>query len=108
MKININAYQLADLLMRDKYAGWTPEAALAIAHYYEAMEEEADGITVDIVAVRCGWNHFDNAAEVASAYKIFASEGADAAELEDKVDEVLGDETTFIKLLSGAYLVMEF
>lgn len=109
MKITITARYLADLLQKDHYAKWTDDAALALAEYYENLEEET-GVEYepDLVAIRCTWTEYSGYSEVADAYKIFAAEGAEADEWEYKVDEVLGDNTQFIKINNGGYLVMDF
>lgn len=67
MKIELNKYQAADILLEDKSAKWTPAAALALVEHYESLEAEfGESIELDCVAIRCDWSEYKNASE---AYK---------------------------------------
>ena len=59
MKIELNTYEAADILLKDEYAKWSREAALALVEYYEALEEDCgESIELDAVAIRCEWTEY--------------------------------------------------
>jgi len=69
MKITLSTYEVASQLMSDEYAGWSHEEALALAEYYEQLEEETgEEIIFNACVIRCEWNSFRNIKAVRNAY----------------------------------------
>lgn len=110
MKQTLSTSQAADLLLRDEYAKWSRQAAYKIVEYYEEQEAEMDKeIEMDVVAIRCEWDEYSTAKDIADAYSHdFDLEGKDDDEIEEMVEEYLNDHTTWFKLDNGHYLIQEF
>ena len=59
MKITLNTYEAADLLLNDENANWTPAGSLAMVRYLEDLEEDlGEEIDLDVVAIRCDYSEF--------------------------------------------------
>lgn len=71
MKHTLSTAEAIRLLMADENARWSFEAARALVEYYEEAEE-ANGaeIEFDRVAIRCEWDEYRTAQDVAEAYDI--------------------------------------
>lgn len=78
--------------------------------YYEEQEQEMDKeIEMDAVAIRCGWDEYSTAKDIAEAYSHdFDLQGKDDEEIVEEVEAYLDDHTTWFKLDNGHYLIQEF
>ena len=89
--------QMINDLMDDEYAKWTYDEAEALADYYEHLSDDmGENIEWDTVAIRCEWSSYADFEEVQKNYW----------DLED--EEQLSDNTFYIKLKDGTFLVMDF
>ena len=69
MKIELNTYEAAEILLKDELAKWTSAAALALVEYYEALEEDSgESIELDTVAIRCDWTEYSSIEDAAADY----------------------------------------
>jgi len=69
MKVELSTYEVADRLLNDEFAGWTHEEALALAEFYEQLEEDTgEEIIFNACSIRCDWNSFCNMQEVRDYY----------------------------------------
>ena len=69
MKNTLSVYEIADLLQRDEYAGWSYEGSLALAEYLDNLDQESGEDTeLDVVAIRCEWSEYESAQDAASNY----------------------------------------
>jgi len=97
-------------LMRDEYAGWSLEAADALAEYIENLAyETGEAIELDTVALRCDWD--TNTADQVAAdydYDIDVSDCEDSDERYEVVIEYLRNNTTVIELSNGELLYQAF
>ena len=83
MKQELNIYQVADLLKQDDNANWTHAGAMAIAEFFEELENDTDeSIELDVVAIRCEFSEYKNFDEVKENYN-------DIKTLEDLHDNTL-------------------
>lgn len=90
----LHTNEIAHRLCRDDNAGWHEnyEACLALAGYIEQLAEDLDEpIELDIVAMRCDYNLFENIADYNEQY------GADH-ESADEIDYtvIMVDDDQFI------------
>jgi hypothetical protein len=106
MKRTLSTYEVAGLLMSDEYAKWSRNAAYAIAEYYENLEQETgEEIAFCPVAIRCDWSEFRTAVEVVECYGLTLPE---EERTESLVEDYLSENTEYIKLPDGGYLVQNF
>lgn len=109
----LTASEAADLLMGDKYAGWTYHGARALVEHLEALEEEIGPIEFDVVAIRCDYSEYASAvaaASVLSDWEYRPDEwGADydEEEAEESALRYLQDRTTVIEF-DGGVIVQTF
>ena len=83
MKQELNTYQVADLLKQDDNANWTYAGSMAIAEFFEELENDTDeSIELDVVAIRCEFSEYKNFDEVKENY-------SDIKTLEDLHDNTL-------------------
>ena len=69
MKIELSTSQAVDILLKDEYANWSHNAALALIEYYEALEEDlCEPIDLDPVAIRCDWTEYSSIEDASKAY----------------------------------------
>jgi hypothetical protein len=69
MKIELNKYEAANILLEDEFANWSRAAAYALVEYYESLEEElGESIDLDRVSIRCDWNQYDSATKALEYY----------------------------------------
>ena len=69
MKVELSTYEAADILLKDDYAKWSRNAALALVEYYEALEEDyGESIDLDRVALRCDWTEYTSIEEAVEDY----------------------------------------
>tara|TARA_R110000796_G_C14437326_1_gene421885 strand:- start:413 stop:721 length:309 start_codon:yes stop_codon:yes gene_type:complete len=102
MKITLSIYEVADRLLNDEFSNWTHDESLALAEYYEQLEEDCGiEIELDVVAIRCEWVSFSTLQEVRDNY-------TDCPEGELDALEWLYDRAQVIILEDGSLLVTEF
>ena len=100
MKIELNTYEAADILLKDEYSNWSHNAALALIEYYESIENECgEPIDIDIVAIRCDWTEYSSIEEAGTHYPD-ALEG-------DNALEYFTERTTVI-VFEGGVLIQQF
>lgn len=106
--------EAADLLMNDKYAGWTYHGARALVEHLEELEEETgEPIELDVVAIRCDYSEYSSAVDAASVLSDWEYRpdewGADydQDEAEEHALQYLQDRTTVI-LFNGGVIVQSF
>ena len=101
MKLEINTYEAADILLKDEYAKWSRNAALALVEYSEALEEDCgESMDLDPVAIRCDWSEYESASE---AYNDIYAESMD----ETEAMEYFEYHTTLI-VFEGGVLIQQF
>jgi len=64
MKITVNKNQVANALKNDQYAAWSYAGAMALAEYYEELEEciwPPEELQLDVVAIRCEFSEYESA-----------------------------------------------
>ena len=110
MKRTLSTSEAADILLRDEYASWSVEAASKLVEYYEEQEQETgEEIEMDAVAIRCDWDEYSTAKDIAEAYSHdFDLEGKDEEEIIKEVEAYLDDNTTWFRLDNGHYLICDF
>lgn len=99
MKITLTTNQIADALKSDQYAAWSYAGAMALAQYYEELEEcswPAEELELDVVAARCEFSEHESAELWAIDYfrdDIFACMGIDldGEETEDDREKLIRD-----------------
>ena len=100
MKIELSTQQAADILLKDEYAKWSREAALALVEYYEALEEDCgESIELDAVAIRCDWTEYTCIEEAGMHFHDDLSE--------DEAMEYFMERTTVI-VFEGGVLIQQF
>jgi hypothetical protein len=110
MKQTLTTSQVADLLLRDDNAKWSYEAARALAEYYESQEEnDGEELEFDAVAIRCEWDEYATAGDIAKAYRIADLDGLTDDEIDEAVEREIEHKSELIKLPKGkGYLVRAF
>ena len=101
MKIELNKYEAANILLEDEFANWSRAAAVALVEYYESLEEDlGESIDLDRVAIRCDWIEYKNAVEAAKDY----------SELKDSEQAALAyfEERTNVITFEGGLLIQQF
>lgn len=59
MKIALNTYEAADLLLNDENANWTSSGALAMIEFLEDIELGlGEEMELDVVAIRCDYSEY--------------------------------------------------
>ena len=102
MKRTLTTTEIANALLKDEFASWSIEAAYALAEYCQGIEEDTgEEMELDIVALRCEWDEYPDAVAVAKAF------GLDSERVRS-VEKYLNENTNFIKLKMGGYLVTAF
>ena len=100
MKIELCTYEAADILLKDEYAKWSREAALALVEYYEALEEDCgESIELDPIAIRCDWTEYTCIEEAGMHFHDDLSE--------DEAMEYFMEVTTVI-VFEGGVLIQQF
>ena len=95
MKQSLSTLQVAEILFKDQYAKWSPEAALALAKYYEQLEEElGQDISLDVASIRCDWSEYPSDESLIDEYNLSI--------------EHIKDQTEVIELDDGSILVRVF
>jgi hypothetical protein len=87
------------------------EAAFALAEYFEEYEADTgEELELDVVGIRCDWDEYKNAEEIAENYSHAFPQSIreDKDKLRQEVIDYLSDKTQFIKLESGGFLVVAF
>ena len=105
MKIELSTYEAADILLKDEYANWSPEAALALVEYYEALEKDyGESIDLDRVALRCDWTEYTCIEEAVEDYD---EDFAFFPKPNEAALEYFKDRTTVI-VFEGGVLIQQF
>lgn len=61
MKITLNTYEAADLLLNDENGGWSHAGSLAMVRYLEDLEEDlGEELDLDVVAIRCDYSEYES------------------------------------------------
>lgn len=61
IKETMGSTEVAYILINDEYAGWSRAGAFALAEYLEDFSEEIQqDYTLDVVAIRCDFNEFED------------------------------------------------
>ena len=105
MKIELSTQQAADILLKDDYAKWSYNAALALVEYYEALEEECDvEINLDRVAIRCDWTEY---ASIEEAVEDYGEDFSYCCKPNESALEYFMEVTTVI-VFEGGILIQQF
>jgi hypothetical protein len=67
MHTTLSTSEIAGALIKDEYANWSRNGALALSEYLESLELE-QGIELDVVALRCEFSEYESAIEAAAQY----------------------------------------
>ena len=109
IKETVNEYRFADVLLADEYASWSHGATKALFEYYEQLSEDlGKDIELDRVAIRCEWNEWDDALEVARLYgfTVKGKEATDESDIE-AAREWLEERTTVLDVENTEYVYTE-
>jgi len=105
MKIELSTQQAADILLKDKYANWSRNAALALVEYYESLEEDCgEFIKLDAVAIRCYWAEYSSIEEAVEDY---SEDFSLFPEPNEAALDYFKDRTTVI-VFEGGILIQQF
>ena len=70
MKQTLSTSQLVSLLCQDEYAGWKLEEAIALADWYEELEESiGEELEFDAVEIRMDWSSWADLDEFRGQYE---------------------------------------
>lgn len=96
MKITLNTYEAAEMLLNDENGGWSSAGSLAMVEHLEDLEEDlGEEIDLDVVAIRCDYTEFESLQSWlceyygADLHDALKRAGIDDDELDD--DEVIDD-----------------
>lgn len=104
MKITLSTSQVINHLLNDGYANWSYDACIALADYYESLEEEVGKeIELDVVAIRSDWVELKTFDEAVLHFK-FVSTRKDPQIQRYEFENFLEKKTIWIKCGKG-YLV---
>lgn len=102
MKNTLTISDIADALLEDKNAGWSPSGAVALAEFFDNLDEETGEETeLDVVAIRCDFSEYGSAAEAYEQQTGAEPEGDDEEEKEENALAYLQDKTTVIEFEGG-------
>ena len=59
MHTTLSTSEIAGALIKDEYANWSRNGALALSEYLESLELE-QGIELDVVALRCEFSEYES------------------------------------------------
>ena len=69
MHTTLSTSEIAGALIKDEYANWSQNGALALAEYLEEYEESTgEELALDPVAIRCEFSEYESAIEAAAQY----------------------------------------
>jgi hypothetical protein len=99
MKMTLSTNQIANALKSDEYAAWSYYGALALATYFQELEEcswPEEELELDLVAIRCDYSEYESAELWAiDCFRddIFASMGIDldGEETEEEREKLIRD-----------------
>jgi len=100
MHTTLSTSEIAGALIKDEYANWSRNGALALSEYLESLELE-QGIELDVVALRCEFSEYESAIEAAAQYAHGSFTTAEAAL------EYLQDHTSVITY-DGGVIIQDF
>jgi hypothetical protein len=62
-------YEIINALKADEFARWSYEECIALADYYESLEDDmGEPIEFDRVSIRCEWGSYDSLSDIIKAY----------------------------------------
>lgn len=105
MKNTLSTYDIAELLLKDGYAGWSRNGANALADYMSEWRCNDDEL--DVTEIRCEWDEFESAIEWAESYGFDRPEGATDEEWEDAALEEIRHNGILIEF-DGGIIVSNF
>ena len=101
MHTTLSTSEIAGALIKDEFANWSQNGALALAEYLEEYEESTgEELALDPVAIRCEFSEYESAIEAAAQY---TSEFTTA----EAALEYLQDHTTVITY-DGGVIIQDF
>lgn len=69
MKITLNTYEAANMLLDDDNANWSSAGSLAMVRYLEDLEDElGEEMEFDVIAIRCDYSEYESLIEWAEGY----------------------------------------
>ena len=69
MHTTLSTSEIAGALIKDEFANWSQNGALALAEYLEEYEESTgEELALDPVAIRCEFSEYESAIEAAAQY----------------------------------------
>lgn len=102
MKNTLTVSDIADALRDDDNAGWSYAGAVALAEYFDNLDEETGEETeLDVVAIRCEFSEYGSAAEAYEQQTGDEPDGEDEDEKEENALKYLQDNTTVIEFDGG-------
>lgn len=116
MKLTLNTNHAVDLILQDKYAGWSYQGATALVEYLEDYEASiGEEIEFDAVSLRCDFSEYADLVEWAdyffdTAAQLRAELGLDDDEQledEEKIRAFVNDHGTLIEF-DGGVIVSSF
>ncbi len=103
MKITLTTNEIADILIKDEFADWSYNGALALAGWLEDVEDEPE-TEIDPVALRCDFDEYPSALEAALNYTSIG----EIVNRRDGVDNLAETENSALEYLREETLVIEF
>ena len=93
MHTKLSTSEIAGALIKDEFANWSQNGALALAEYLEEYEESTgEELALDPVAIRCEFSEYESAIEAAAQYTSeFTTEEAALEYLEDHTSVITYD-----------------
>ncbi len=88
---------IADKLLADENAGWSPAGAYALAEYLQELEDDiGEESELDVVALRCEYSEYPSAAEAVKdcnkeIYNEIANDADELYEEGPRKDELVGE-----------------
>jgi hypothetical protein len=108
MKLTLNTYAVADLLIADNNANWSRAGARALAEYLEEIEESTgEEIEFDAVAIRCDYSEYESLAKWADEYGFNIDEDEDGEAAEESIREYIQDRGQLVEF-DGGVIVSSF
>ena len=96
----ISKTEAATMLRDDEFAGWSADAAWALAEYYADLGEEMEIGPFSVVDVRCEWSELTD--------EELSYQWGDGEKTRGEIIEELSEKTSILPLDNGSTLVLEF
>lgn len=107
----LSAYDIADDLLADDYANWTPEGSLLLADYLLDLSDDIGDFAFDRVAIRCDWSELSEDDLISSYSYLLGRTYANQDDAIGDLIEMIRDQTYCIEFESNGaarFLVQEF